>query len=35
MEYSECRVIAKLKKKKEPLVSVVPIDDFTAMADNL
>ena len=34
MEYNECKVIAKLKKKKEPLVSVVPIDEFTTMVQN-
>lgn len=34
MEYNECKVIAKLKKNKEPLVSVVPIDEFTTMVQN-
>jgi ABC-type glutathione transport system ATPase component len=34
VEYNECKVIAKLKKKKEPLISVVPIDEFTTMVQN-
>lgn len=34
MEYNECQVIAKLKKKKEPLISVVPCDEYTRMVQN-
>lgn len=32
MEYTECPILYKLNKKKEPLVSKVPIDEFTQMA---
>ena len=33
MEYYECPTIAKLKKKSEPLISKVPVDDFTKMVE--
>ena len=34
MEYTECKTIATLKKKKEPLVSYVPCDEYTKMVQN-
>lgn len=34
MEYNECKIIAKLKKKNEPLVSIVPCDEYTQMVQN-
>lgn len=29
MKYNECKVIANIKRGDKPLVSKVPIDDFT------
>ena len=34
MNYKECNVLCKLNKKKEPLISKVPIDEFTDMVQN-
>ena len=34
MEYIECKTIATLKKKKEPLISCVPCDEYTKMVQN-
>lgn len=34
MEYNECKVLHKLTKKEEPLVTTVPIDEFTNMVQN-
>lgn len=34
MEYNECKVIAKLNKKSEPLISIVPCDEYTQMVQN-
>ena len=34
MKYNECKVIAKLNKKNEPLVSIVPCDEYTQMVQN-
>lgn len=34
MEYNECKVLYKLIKKKEPLITNVPIDEFTNMVQN-
>ena len=34
VEYNECPVLCKLTKSKTPLVSQVPIDEFTAMVQN-
>ena len=34
MEYNECKVLCKLKRKKEPLVTIVPTDEFTNMVQN-
>lgn len=34
MQYNECKIIAKLKKKKEPLISIVPCDEYTQMVQN-
>lgn len=34
MEYNECKIIAKLNKKSEPLVSIVPCDEYTHMVQN-
>lgn len=34
MNYDECKVIAKLHKKSEPLISVVPCDAYTQMVQN-
>lgn len=34
MEYTECKTIATLKKKKEPLISCVPCDEYTKMVQN-
>lgn len=34
IEYNECPVMTKMKKKKEPLVSNVKLDEFTAMVNN-
>ena len=31
MEYFECPILCNIKKKKEPLISKVPIDEFTDM----
>lgn len=32
MNYNECKVLCRLKRKSEPLISKVPIDEFTEMA---
>lgn len=32
MNYKDCDILFNLKKKKEPLISKVPIDEFTEMA---
>ena len=29
MNYNECKVLCRLKRKSEPLISKVPIDAFT------
>ena len=34
MEYNECKIIAKLNKKSEPLISIVPCDEYTHMVQN-
>ena len=34
IEYNECPILCGLKKRKEPLISEVPIDEFTAMVQN-
>lgn len=34
MEYNECKIIAKLNKKSEPLISIVPCDEYTQMVQN-
>lgn len=34
MNYNECNIIYNLKKKKTPLISVVPTDEFTDMAQS-
>ena len=34
LNYKECNVLCNLKKKKEPLISTVPIDEFTDMVQN-
>ena len=34
MEYNECKIISKLKKKPTPLVSYVPCDEYTKMVQN-
>ena len=31
MKYNECEVLCEIKKKKEPLVTKVPVDEFTKM----
>lgn len=33
MKYSECPVICNIKKKKEPIISKVPLDEFTEMVE--
>ncbi len=33
MEYIECPILFNIKKKKEPLISKVPIDEFTKMVE--
>lgn len=33
MEYFECPVLCKLKRKSEPLISEVPCDEFTKMVE--
>lgn len=32
MEYKKCPILCSIKRKKEPLISKVPIDEFTQMA---
>lgn len=34
MKYNECKVIANIKRGDKPLVSKVPIDDFTNAIQN-
>lgn len=34
MEYTECPVVATLERKKDPLVTIVPTDEFTKMVQN-
>lgn len=34
MDYTECRVVANLKRKTTPLITKVPIDEFTHMVQN-
>lgn len=34
MNYTECKVIAKLNRKSEPLITTVPLDEFTQIAQN-
>jgi ABC-type polar amino acid transport system ATPase subunit len=34
MKYNECKVLCKLERKKEPLVSIVPVDEYTDMVQN-
>ena len=34
MDYTDCNVLYELKKKKEPLISKVPIDNFTKMVSS-
>jgi ABC-type glutathione transport system ATPase component len=34
MEYKECKVITKLHKKSNPLISKVPCDEYTQMVQN-
>ena len=31
MKYNECEILCEIKKKKEPLVTKVPVDEFTKM----
>lgn len=34
MEYNECKILTKLKRSTTPLISSVPIDEFTKMVQN-
>lgn len=34
MNYTDCKVICKIKRKSEPLISKVPLDDFTQIAQS-
>lgn len=34
MDYKDCKVLCELKKKKTPLISKVPIDNFTKMVSS-
>lgn len=34
IEYDECPVLCKINRKKEPLITRVPIDEFTNMVQN-
>jgi ABC-type glutathione transport system ATPase component len=34
MEYTDCKIIAKLHKKSTPLISTVPCDEYTQMVQN-
>ena len=34
VEYNDCPILCNLKKSKTPLVSSVPIDEFTNMVQN-
>lgn len=34
MDYKDCKILCKLKKSKTPLISKVPIDEFTKMVQN-
>ena len=34
MEYNECRILTKLSRSTTPLVSSVPVDEFTKMVQN-
>lgn len=34
MDYTDCNVLCELKKKKIPLISKVPIDNFTKMVSS-
>ena len=34
MNYNECKVLSKIKKKKTPLINKVPCDEFTSMVQN-
>lgn len=31
MKYNECKILCEIKRKKEPLVTKVPVDEFTKM----
>lgn len=34
MNYNECKVLCKLNRKSEPLITSVPLDEFTQIAQN-
>lgn len=34
MEYTDCKVVAKLQRKETPIISKVPTDEFTKMVQN-
>lgn len=34
MDYRECPILCNIKRKSEPLISTVPIDEFTQMVQN-
>lgn len=34
MNYNECKVLCKIKRKSEPLITTVPLDEFTQIAQN-
>lgn len=34
MNYQDCKVLYNIEKKSEPLVSIVPIDEYTKMVQN-
>lgn len=34
MNYNECKVLCKIKRKSKPLITTVPLDEFTQIAQN-